>query len=431
MFDRYCKPTPYLSRSLQFWARILPMMIVVVSAQSVSAEQFTAVNIGSLGGDPVAKLVSSSNGVYIFADINDFGQVTGSSYLANGTTIGGFSVPANTVISASSNLGSLGGTNSYAQAINDAGQIVGYSDNGHVYRTVPNGVVTASTDIYALLKGFAQASGINSSGEVVGTITGGVPVGGAFRTLPNGTITTSSLIGGVTGYGINDSGQVVGTNLAGHAYRTAPEGSVASSTDLGSFGGGGSVGFAINSSGQTVGYAANASGLAQAFRTTATGVIDQASMLVAAPGVAVEKSEAFSINDAGQTVGYYDTATSEVPCSWLDANGTMQNLDSLDHQQPPRGYRYGALDQQQRPNPRREPNGLLGTHSRLSVPGARCRLFLAGHYRRQLAVAGTTPMTGIAKPSFGMSAELLSILPVRCRNRCAGSLRVAGWTTLG
>ena len=284
-------------------------------------------NIGSLGGEPVSRTMTGP-GLYIFADINDSGQVAGTSYLANGTTIGGFSVPANTVISASSNLGSLGGTNSYAQAINNSGQVVGYSDNGHAYRTNPDGVVTASTDIYAIPAGFAQAYGINSSGEVVGTMTGGAPYAGAFRTLPDGTITTSSLIGEVTGYGINDSGQVVGTNSAGHAYRTAPEGSGATATDLGVFGGGGSVGFAINDSGQTVGYATNASGISQAFRTTATGVIDQASMLVAAPGVTVEKSEALSINDAGQTIGYYDTATGEFPFL-ADANGTMQNLDSL------------------------------------------------------------------------------------------------------
>jgi probable HAF family extracellular repeat protein len=329
MFDRYRKPTPAPcpSRSLQFWARILPMVIAVVSAHSVSAVQFTAVNIGSLGGEPISR-VTSGPGTYVFADINDSGQVAGTSLLANNTTIGGFSAPANTVISASSNLGSLGGTNSYAEAVNDSGEVVGYSDNGHAYRTAPNGVVTASADIYALPFGSAQAYGINSSGEVVGTITGGGPIGGAFRTLPDGTITTSSLIGGATGYGINDSGQVVGTNTAGHAFRTAPEGSVASATDLGVFGGFGSVGFAINSSGQTVGYATNASGIAQAFRTTATGVIDQASMLVAAPGVTVEKSEAFGINDAGQTVGYYETPFAQ-PAFFADADGVMQDLDSL------------------------------------------------------------------------------------------------------
>jgi probable HAF family extracellular repeat protein len=302
-------------------------MIAIGSCRSVLAEQYTAMNIGSLGGAPVTRIVSGP-GLYIFADINDSGRVTGTSYLADGTTIGGFSVPANTVISASSNLGSLGGTNSYAQAINDSGQVVGYSDNGHAYRTDPNGVVTAATDIDALPRGFVQAYGINSSGEVVGTVTGGLPYEGAFRTSPDGTITISNLIGGVTAYGINDSGQVVGTNTAGHAYRTAPEGSVATATDLGAFVGGGSIGFAINSSGQTVGYATNATGPAQAFRTTATGVIDQAAMLVAAPGVTVTKSEALSINDAGQTVGYYQTPTSEL-AFLADADGVMQNLSSL------------------------------------------------------------------------------------------------------
>ena len=58
--------------------------------------------------------------------INNAGQVVGDSQVASGATHA-FLWSA---VSGMVDLGTLGGTNSYARAINDAGQVVGYSETG-------------------------------------------------------------------------------------------------------------------------------------------------------------------------------------------------------------------------------------------------------------------------------------------------------------
>ena len=68
-------------------------------------------------------------GAYSFADgINEAGQVTGSSYTAGDATIHAFITGSNGM--GIRDLGTLGGTASRAFGINAAGQVVGYSCHG-------------------------------------------------------------------------------------------------------------------------------------------------------------------------------------------------------------------------------------------------------------------------------------------------------------
>lgn len=95
--------------------------------------------INSLGGDSCSPV-----------DINNPGQVVGSATTASGATHA-FLWKLSAGNPVMTDLGTLGGTNSYATAISDAGHIVGYSDTGKV--------LTDATGTYAIQHAFYWADG--------------------------------------------------------------------------------------------------------------------------------------------------------------------------------------------------------------------------------------------------------------------------------
>ncbi len=154
-------------------------------------------------------------------------------------------------------LGTLGGTYCYAIGINNIGQVVGVTctigegdTTFHAFRTSANNPINPNTDdlgIFGVTKSFAH--GINNSGQVVGTNDTSDGYSHAFRTSANKPINSATddlgTFGGTSSaaYGINDSGQVVGTacfsgDTVSHAFRTTANQPINPNTDdLGTLGG--------------------------------------------------------------------------------------------------------------------------------------------------------------------------------------------------
>lgn len=172
-------------------------------------------------------------GVGLSNDINDAGQLTG--WIPNGINVGAFISDAD-----GGNLRllqTLGGTYSEGSAINDKGQVVGfsslYANNTtfrHAFLTGANGVGIA--DLGTLGGDFSAAMGINGAGQVVGfsSVMGNVFAYHAFVTGSNGAgLVDLNLLVQLTdgayffaAQDINDLGQIIANASNGHAYLLTP-----------------------------------------------------------------------------------------------------------------------------------------------------------------------------------------------------------------
>jgi len=133
-------------------------------------------------------------------------------------------------------LGTLGGSFSGATGINSSGQVVGSSltvgGQLHAFRTAANSAINPATDDLGTLGGsFSQAAGINRSGQVVGysTTASGeqhafLYSGGVIHDL-NNLIATNSGWTIAAANATNDLGQIAGNGIINgvqHAIRLDP-----------------------------------------------------------------------------------------------------------------------------------------------------------------------------------------------------------------
>lgn len=224
-------------------------------------------------------------------------------------------------------LGTLGGSETFADSINDLGQVVGISrlpdDIGSHAFFYANGVMQ---DISPVNSGDIRAGrlGLNN----LGVIASGVVSGGAYypviyepaiaRTTTLGSLGANSGFTGVA-TGINDSGVAIGYSYLDSSTRHAFIYRNGSMSDLGSLGGY-SAALAINNFGMAAGFSSETlNGFARAV------VWQNNSMLDISNGL---ESEARAVNDFGQVVGETSTPAGGME-AFLWSAGSSQTLGTL------------------------------------------------------------------------------------------------------
>jgi probable HAF family extracellular repeat protein len=203
------------------------------------------------------------------------------------------------------NLG-MGGHQSFATGVNDAGHIVGWNTGEHPSNAAfwnsflwENGSLTLLQNI-----AFSETSGINNKRQVIGQGGNNTSIweNGAWRSI--GTLSGEPCC--TTARAINDLTQVVGDSPAGNNTRHAfvYNDSTKKFTDLGTLGGTNSFARAINNLGHVVGFSEITPGdvkSTHAFLYSNGAMIDLNRRVLNNPA-GWELIEANGINDAGQII---------------------------------------------------------------------------------------------------------------------------------
>lgn len=220
-------------------------------------------------------------------------------------------------------LGTLGGSSGDVRAINNWGQVVGYSLNrrneGNAYVSSGGAMQT----LHPANAGTSAAGGINDAGVIAGTLeTGGVTQAVTFTNREPKSVPA---LGGTSSeaVAINNAGQVAGTSqLPGsgtrHAFVYTPW---AGARDLGTLGGANSVAADINDSGSVTGHA-DIDGGYHAFRWTDGSMQDLGTL-------GGTFSEGTGINAAGRVTGFSYLAGNASAHAFVTDGGTMVDLKTL------------------------------------------------------------------------------------------------------
>jgi probable HAF family extracellular repeat protein len=286
------------------------LCLLLFTATVFAAPTYTVTDLGTLGG------------TYSYAyGINQLGQVVGYSEISGGAGYHGFLYDG----TAMRDLGALGGSYSYAYGINNSGQAVGYSEvgDGTGYQAfLYTGGAMEDLNTGGIL---SVAYGINDSGLIVGSsltmdkgLQAFLDVGGTMRDLSIQAGSQSEALA------VNNSGQVVGwSGIGGGAGYHAFLYDGTAMHDLGTLGGTNSYALGLNNPGQVVGWSEIAGGTAHhAFLYDGAGLRDLGTL-------GGTNSQAVAINKSGQVVGSSGTTGDTAYHAFLWEGTTLYDLNSL------------------------------------------------------------------------------------------------------
>ncbi|MDF1809592.1 MAG: GC-type dockerin domain-anchored protein [Phycisphaerales bacterium] len=295
--------------------------------------------VGSVQAGEITHLQSLGGDFAVANDINDFGDVVGQSAMAGGLGVVATRWDASHM---PANLGMLNGSVlSEAYAINNNGEIVGFSEDASVNRSATlwdgrGGMVNVHSAIGS--SGASIPWDINDNGVITGqaSINPGFSKGFVWDQVNPVVVagTTPGFMGGAN-YGINNAGALVGSAFffgdPDDATMAIPDGRGGYEyRDIAPIGFEFSVATEINNNGMVVGHTT--------FGSTTTGwnaVIytpddrDPVQVLGTLPGL--DTSESLDVNDSGMIVGYaWDGQGNGIPPrAWVWVDGEMYDLNDL------------------------------------------------------------------------------------------------------
>ena len=267
---------------------------------------FNIIDTGLVMGDTVANLT---------------GQTTDGRLIQGSDSVNIVNIPSN-IKPSIIDLGTLGGTYSSPQAINERGQIIGMSQAAtgeeHAFFW-QNGVMT---EIGTLGGAYIEPYWINKYGQVLGS---GITDLGEEHVFfwDHGVLIDLGTLGGTISYpqALNNLGQAVGFSETAsgdyHAFRWWNGVMI----DLGTLGGADSYPAAINESGQVVGWSQTTSGELHAFLWQGEVMIDLGTL-----GGSYIYS--YEITENGQVLGHGQTATG-YDHAFLWQNSVLIDLGTL------------------------------------------------------------------------------------------------------
>lgn len=221
-------------------------------------------------------------------------------------------------------LDSLGGSKSFARAINNRGQVVGASQtsDNSVRAVIWNGA--AVSELGTVNGEFSVAYDINNAGQVVGYMSrSGIPYPATWSGA-SGTYLEAPAGGGVA-YAINASGLITGTReLVLNTADLATLWTGGTFSDLGTLGGAKRVPAGINEAGDIVGYTTLGPS-----NYTEHAALWKNGAIVDLGGLGEFDSHAKAINNRGQIVGYSTTAQGNGTHAVLWHQGAITDLGTL------------------------------------------------------------------------------------------------------